>query len=321
MQAILVHSPHYNTDLAEFGIDKPFALDRGDLVIQHLRQLQAFKGEILRPETVTEDDIRLVHTPRYLESLKSEQTWLDIFELKANEYFPENASKKLPTLISDISIKCGGTKLACEIALTTGLAANLGGGYHHAFPDQGRGFCVLHDIAIAIKSLQKHGNIKTAMVVDLDFHQGDGTALIFQDDPTVFTLSVHSAEGWPEVKQKSDIDVELFQHEAHTYIERTEEAIDRALEKLAPDLVVYVAGSDPYEKDVLPGTRFLNLSLEVMEQRDKLVLDRFHQKQIPLAMVFAGGYGPDVWEVHYRGVRHLVALASQGSYSRSSAAC
>jgi acetoin utilization deacetylase AcuC-like enzyme len=302
----LVHANEYNTDLAKFGVDKPFALDRGELVLQKLAQDFNQSIPVLRPEPITDDDILLVHTREYLTSLNETNTWLEIFEFKGDEYKPETAEKPLPALIDDIRLKCGGTKLACELALEHLTAANLGGGYHHAFPDRGRGFCVLHDIAIAIQDLRRRKLIERALVIDLDFHQGDGTALVFKNDRNVFTLSVHSKEGWPDEKQLSDLDVEIGEDEVDTYLARAQQAVLQALNVFKPDLVVYVAGSDPYEKDVLPGTRFIKLSLETMLERDKWVIDTIVDRKIPLSMVFAGGYGPDVWEVHYGAVKHLL---------------
>ncbi len=304
--ARLVHASQYNTDLSEFGIDKPFALDRGHMVLDQLARDFGRVVPIVQPEPISIDEILLVHTPAYLESLKQTSTWLEIFEFSEDEYNPNLAVKPLPELLDDIRIKCGGTKLACRLALDLGLTANLGGGYHHAFPDRGRGFCVIHDIAIAVRSLLKQQLIERALILDLDFHQGDGSAVVFQQDPAVFTLSVHSKEGWPEEKQKSTLDIEISQSETDDYLQRTKDAILYALGEFRPDLVIYVAGSDPYEKDVLPGTRFIKLSLETMLQRDKFVIDTFADRQIPLAMVFAGGYGPDVWEVHYGAVKHLL---------------
>jgi len=212
----------------------------------------------------------------------------------------------LPELIEDIKVKCGGTLLAAQLALELGLACNLGGGYHHAFPDQGRGFCALNDLAIAIRSLKKRKLAKRFMVVDLDFHQGDGTALIFRRDPDVFTLSVHSQEGWPEEKQNSSLDIPVKESETGLYLEKTLSGIDSAMKSFSPELVLYVAGSDPYEEDVLPGTRFLRLGLSEMRRRDELVIDYFADRNIPLAMVFSGGYGPSVWRVHYYAVRRLL---------------
>lgn len=302
----LVHSQSYNTNLADFGVDKPFALDRGDLVLKRLAEDAGYAIEVQEPEAISQNDILLVHTERYLESLKNEATWLEIFEFKPHEYFPEKATRPLTGLIDDIRIKCGGTLEAAETCLTTGLAANLGGGYHHAFPDRGRGYCVLHDVAIAIRSLKKRKLIKRAMVVDLDFHQGDGTALIFRDELDVFTFSVHSEEGWPDEKQISDLDVPIKESEAHLYLEKMEDGMQKALSSFAPDMVVFVAGSDPYEKDVLPGSRFINLDLATMRKRDAYVIDTFADLRIPLCMVYSGGYGPDVWEVHYFATRHLL---------------
>ncbi len=144
---------------------------------------------------------------------------------------------------------------------------------------------------------------RKVLIVDLDFHQGDGTAVIFKKNPDVFTLSVHSSEGWPEKKQQSDLDVPIFENEEHLYLKKTAAAIDNALKIFSPDLVLFIAGSDPYEKDVLPGSNFIRLSLEQITKRDAYVIDKFSILGIPLTMVFAGGYGPDVWEVHYWATR------------------
>jgi len=301
----LVHSPEYNTDLSAFGVFKPFALDRGTRVLHLLQQEFGDQIRVAKPPRISKEDARLVHTERYLESLNHAQTWLNIFELKDEEYKPELAKRPLPELFDDIALKCGGTKLAAVNAFKYGLAANLGGGYHHAFPDRGRGFCVIHDIAIAIKCCQQAKLAKNVLVVDLDFHQGDGTAVVFQGDDTVFTLSVHSEEGWPDQKQTSDLDMPIFESETRMYLEKTEQAVAQALKRFSPDLVMYVAGSDPYEHDVLPGTKFIKLTLDEMFVRDKFVIDTFAKLGIPLAMVYAGGYGDAVWEVHYNATRHL----------------
>lgn len=306
---LLVYSPEYNTDLASFGIDKPFALDRGHCVLAELEREFGARIAYSLPAPMSEADLSLVHSAAYLQSLKEDRTWLEIFELSPPEYDPEKARRPLSDLMADIRLKCGGTLLASERALAHGMAANLGGGYHHAFPDAGRGFCSLNDVAVTIRSIQKRGLARKFMVVDLDFHQGDGTALIFAGDPDVFTLSVHSAEGWPETKQESSLDVEITADQTHLYIEKTGEALARALDSFLPEAVIYVAGSDPYELDVLPGTSYIKLSLDDMRRRDELVLDTFWAKRIPLSMVFAGGYGPDVWRVHHQAVRHMLLLA------------
>lgn len=306
---MLVHSPRYNTPLREFGIDKPFALDRGTLVLQKLKDEYGDRIVAIEPQPITREDALLVHSKRYLDSLRHSETWHQIFELKPEEYDPTIARRPLSDLYEDIAFKSGGTKLAVEIALERGLAANLGGGYHHAFPDCGRGFCALHDIGIAIRSAQRAGKCKRALVVDVDFHQGDGTARVFANDDSVFTLSIHSEEGWPEEKQCSDLDIPIYSANQAEYNERLRKGIQQTLRKFSPDLVLFVAGSDAYELDVLPGTAFIKLSLQEMKARDEMVIEAFAQLGIPLAMVFAGGYGPHVWEVHYNATRRLVQLS------------
>jgi acetoin utilization deacetylase AcuC-like enzyme len=303
----LIFSPRYNTNLQEFGIDKPFALDRGEMILSELRRrFGESVAQYQLPEPVLLEDIRLVHSDAYLATLQESATWLQIFEFSDKEYSPNQAKRPLPELLDDLRLKSGGTLLAAQQCLQTGLCANLGGGYHHAFPDRGHGYCVIHDIAIAIRRLQKDGKIKKALIVDLDFHQGDGSAVIFQSDPSVFTLSVHSQEGWPEQKQNSSLDVPIYQGEEHLYLEKLQSAVRSALRQMTPDIVLFVAGSDPYEKDVLPGTAFIKMSLEQLRQRDEFVIDTFADLGIPLASVFAGGYGPDVWEVHYNATQHML---------------
>lgn len=312
----LVFSPAYNTDLPAFGLNKPFALDRGELVLKALEDEFGHAPNVISPQPLDIEDVLLVHSLAYLESLEEEETWFEIFELKAEELKRETATKALPQLIEDFLLKSGGTLQAARLALKHGLAANLGAGYHHAFPDQGRGFCVINDIAITIRKLQKEKLIKTAMIVDLDFHQGDGTAKTFSGDKSVFTLSVHSQEGWPEIKQESSLDVGIVEAEKNTYLERTKAAVNQALSQFTPDLVMFVAGSDVYEKDILPGTKYLRLPLSVLKERDQFVIDTFKKREIPLAMVFAGGYGPHVWEVHHQAVRHLLLVSDPEISSR-----
>jgi acetoin utilization deacetylase AcuC-like enzyme len=319
----LVFSPAYNTDLPAFGLNKPFALDRGELVLKALEEEFGQAPNVISPQPLDIEDVLLVHSLAYLESLEKEETWFEIFELKAEELKRGTATKALPELIEDFLLKSGGTLEAARLALKHGLAANLGAGYHHAFPDQGRGYCVINDIAITIRKLQKEKLIKTAMIVDLDFHQGDGTAKTFSGDKSVFTLSVHSQEGWPEIKQESSLDVGILESERDTYLERTKAAVNQALSQFTPDLVMFVAVSDVYEKDILPGTKYLRLPLSVLKERDQFVIDTFKMREIPLAMVFAGGYGPHVWEVHHQAVRHLLLVSDPelSSRTKSSSDC
>lgn len=306
MESNLVFSPAYNTDLPAFGLDKPFALDRGEMVLAKLSEELGYTVAYESPTPLSIDQVLTVHGQDYIDSLAKVATWLDIFELKEGELKTGTASKPLTEMIHDFLLKSGGTLLAARKALRLGLAANLGAGYHHAFPDCGRGFCVINDIAITIACLKQEKLVQNVLVVDVDFHQGDGTAVAFANDSSVFTLSVHSEEGWPDEKQKSSLDVSIKECDKDQYLDLTKAAVDQALHMFKPDLVIFVAGSDAYEKDTLPGTRYLRLPLAVLTERDKYIIDTFADRKIPLSMVFAGGYGPDVWEVHHSAVRQLL---------------
>lgn len=302
----LVYSPRYNTNLAEFGIPISFALDRGQRVLDALEQELGERAHCSSPRPISAANLRLVHTPEYLDSLKDARVWAGIFGVDQPTLSANKPIRPLNELIDDVRSKCGGTLLAVKLALKNGLAANLGGGYHHAFPDRGEGFCALNDIAVAARWVLQNGLCRKVMIVDVDLHQGNGTAAAFSGDPNVFYLSVHSQEAWPHEKQKSTLDVPIRRNESHLYQRKLEEAVNQALSKFKPDICIFVAGSDPYERDTVAAGRYFRLTLEQIRKRDEFVIDAFADRGIPLAMVFAGGYGPHVWEVHYSAVRHLL---------------
>jgi acetoin utilization deacetylase AcuC-like enzyme len=303
---ILVHSPRYNTDMAAFGIPVSFALDRGEMVLKELSKNLNTKLRGLTPKPLTIADLRLVHTDRYLRSLSNPDTWLDIFGWQKPEHGRPKAKRPLPELIDDFKFKSGGTLLAAELALKHGAAANLGGGYHHAASDSGGGFCAINDVAITIRSLQKRGLVKTALVVDVDLHQGNGTAEIFAGDESVKTLSIFAAEAWPPQKTKSTVDVPIAHNQSSQYLPKLKTALSGVLADFKPDICIFVEGSDAFEKDVAASLRFMKLTLEQLKERDEYVIDACLDRGIPLALVFAGGYGPECWRVHYNAVNHLV---------------
>ncbi len=186
----------------------------------------------------------------------------------------------------------GGTILAARLALESGLGFNVGGGFHHAFADHGEGFCAVNDIAVAVRRLQHDGLIRRAMIVDCDVHHGNGTAGIFAADPSVFTLSIHQANNYPTEKPPSSLDIHLANFTGdQEYLARLENGISAALAMCRPDLMVYVAGADPYFEDQLGG---LSLTFEGLVARDRLVLGRALLEQIPVAVVLAGGYAESV---------------------------
>lgn len=192
----------------------------------------------------------------------------------------------------------GGTILTAKLALNHGLACNTAGGTHHAFPGYGSGFCIFNDIAIATRLLKAQKLVKTILVVDLDVHQGDGTAWIFRDDPSVFTFSMHCAVNFPGRKQTSDLDVPLDEGTGDDeYLAKLEAHLPDLLAQVKPDLVLYDAGADPHRDDRLGK---LTLTDEGLYRRDQYVLETCAKAIYPVACVIGGGYGKDMNALIYR---------------------
>jgi len=185
-------------------------------------------------------------------------------------------------------LAAGGTTLAARGALTERIGFNIGGGFHHAFPGHGEGFCAINDMAVAIRALQHEGLIRKAMVVDCDVHQGNGTAAIFAGAPDVFTLSIHQFNNYPTEKPASSLDIHLDDGAGdQEYLDRLGGPFAAAIEGFEPDMLFYVAGADPYYEDQLGG---LSLTMEGLKLRDRLVLDSAVRLRIPVVVTLAGGY-------------------------------
>ena len=204
---------------------------------------------------------------------------------------PEQRRIGLPAttpLVRRTWLAAGGTVLTARLALRHGLACHLAGGTHHAFPNHGSGFCIVNDVAVAARVLLAEGAVQRLLVVDLDVHQGDGTAWIFADEPRVFTFSAHCASNFPLRKQHSDLDLPLADGLGDDdYLAAVGERLPGLLEQLRPDLVLYNAGVDPHRGDRLGR---LDLSDEGLLRRDHLVLDSCLRRRIPIATVIGGGY-------------------------------
>ncbi len=236
--------------------------------------------DFLAPEPASDEDVRRVHTQEYVHKLKTGTLSRE-----------EEARLEVPyskELIRACWLAAGGSILAGRRALADGWAANIGGGFHHACPDHGEGFCVIHDVAIAIRRLQSEGAIERAMVVDTDVHQGNGTAAIFCGDASVFTLSIHQEHNYPHPKPPSTVDINLADGTGDDeYLVILEKHLQQAFRDFAPQLLFYVAGADPYREDQLGG---LALTMEGLARRDALVFDYARRNAAPVAIALAGGY-------------------------------
>jgi acetoin utilization deacetylase AcuC-like enzyme len=253
-------------------------------------------GDVVEPEPVTDDDVRLVHTAEYVGKIREGR--LSMHEQMALE-IPFS-----PELRDAMWLMTGGTVLAGRLAVKHGFAAHLGGGFHHAFADHGEGFCLVNDVAVAIRMLQRDGAAARALVVDLDVHHGNGTAAIFQHDDAVFTFSLHQEQNYPAWKPPGDLDVGLPDGVADdAYLGILEQRLPAILEWHRPEVVFYLAGADPYREDQLGG---LALTIDGLKRRDAFVIDAAAKAHAPLAIVLAGGYArrtDDTVEIHCNTVR------------------
>ena len=245
-----------------------------------LRDGIATKDDFLRPEPASDEDVLRVHTPDWVRKLKTGTLTASDVMLLEVPYSPE--------LVEAVWLAAGGSILAGQAALRDGFGSNLSGGFHHAYPGHGEGFCAIHDVAVAIRKLQADGAVKKAMVVDTDVHHGNGTAAIFSKDATVFTISIHQENNYPAHKPPSSIDLNMADRvDDEEYLDALIPAVQKALNEFQPDILFYVGGADPYCEDQLGG---LSLTKEGLKERDGKVFEAARKRKIPVATVLAGGY-------------------------------
>ncbi|MGB7296300.1 MAG: histone deacetylase [Candidatus Aminicenantales bacterium] len=285
-----------------------FPIKKYRALYEKLLLLGAKKENFIPPEPASDDDVLLVHSPRYVKKLKT-----------ASLSSAEIAMIELPfslELVRFAWLMVGGTILTGRLALERGLAIHLGGGFHHAFHDHGEGFCVLNDVAIAVEALKNRDSARKVMVVDCDLHQGNGTAHILADKDYAFTFSIHQMDLYPSNKPSSSLDVGLWSGDGDKeYLAALHSHFPRLYREYSPDLVFYLAGADPFEKDQLGGLR---LTREGLRQRDQIVITEARRLHIPVGVVLAGGYAvemEDTVAVHLNTIR--VAQRAQRRYSQS----
>ena len=301
----LVYSEKYFLPIGEHV----FRGDKYRLIRERLFELgMAEESDFIAPRPASESDVMLVHSPHYVNKLMEGS-------LTAREELQMEIPYS-PQVVDTFLLHTGGSILAAEHALTDGVCINVGGGFHHAFPDHGEGFCMMHDFAVAIRSLQRRKLIQRAMTVDCDVHQGNGTAAIFSgarsqpsDLPSahhgsvpglaggkvlygnskdVFTISLHQENNYPMIKPPSSIDVNLPDGcDDASYLAWLDNALSSGLRQFEPDLLCYVAGADPFREDQLGG---LNLTIEGLKRRDELVYRAARARDIPVMVTLAGGY-------------------------------
>jgi acetoin utilization deacetylase AcuC-like enzyme len=261
----------------------PFPMAKYPLLYERLRREGLVRdGSLIEPAEADLEELRLVHTDEYLEQLSAGS--LDAAAVRKLGV-PWSAA-----LWRRSRLAARGTLEAARAALDDGLAGNLAGGTHHAFPGHGEGFCVLNDVAVAIRVLQREGRIRRALVVDLDVHQGNGTAASFEGDADVFTFSMHGERNYPTRKMRSTLDVGLADGvQDDDYLAILERHLGAILAGFTADLVFYLAGVDPAQ-----GDRYgrLRLTEAGIRRRDRCVLEVCRRAGLPVAITMAGGYAP-----------------------------
>lgn len=268
------------------------------LIAEGLRgQGVAGAEDFLAPQPAADEDLMRAHTAEWVSKMKhGTLTPSELMKLEI-PYSTE--------LRDAVWLACGGSILAAQVALRDGFGCNLGGGFHHAFPNHGEGFCAIHDVAVAIRRLQHDGAIRKAVVVDTDVHDGNGTAAIFAKDDTVFTLSIHQENNYPAYKPPSDVDINMWDRaDDEEYLGALIPAVEDALERFQPDLVCYIGGADPFCEDQLGG---LSLTKKGLFERDRRVFAEARRRSVPVMTTLAGGYARRVEDTVQIHVNTIVA--------------
>ncbi|HYY41621.1 MAG TPA: histone deacetylase [Pyrinomonadaceae bacterium] len=304
------YTPRYYADI---GAGHVFPIRKFELVRDRLLHEGTLRAaDLSEPEPAPLTDVLLVHTEDY------------VTRLRAGTLTPRELRRLgLPwskALVRRSFLAAGGTTAAARWALAAGVGSNLAGGTHHAFSDHGEGFCVLNDVAIAIRVLGRDGLSVRAAVIDCDVHQGNGTATLFADDPAVFTFSMHGAKNYPLFKVRSTLDVELADETSdETYLQTLAAHLPRVFAH-KPDIVFYLAGADPYKGDKLGR---LALTIAGLRARDELVLGACRARGVPVVTVMSGGYAADIndtVEIHCNTIRAVRAVYSEPEAAQTGAA-
>lgn len=323
---MIFYHPDCDLRFSEYGIEIPIVDERASHVFSALKYLYPYLEytDLKALEKITRDDLERVHTKDFIHrllgtALDRQEEIYQCYELvnadgKFERYNPKNQKRDWKDLVETILLQVAMTYNSTKYSLKHGFSYHLGGGMHHAMSFAGRGFCLVNDSVITLRRLQAEGVIKSAWIVDVDVHKGDGAPEILKADTTIRTFSIHMKEGWPlnsgTVRDPwfipSSVDVGLDIGEEDQYLARLEAGLLEMEERFShPDVVIVVNGADPYELDELPSASFLNLSKEQMLSRDKFLYQFFKSRNIPQSYVMAGGYGSKAWEIYLQFLKFV----------------
>jgi histone deacetylase 11 len=305
----IVYHPGYN--FTAFGLERLHPFDsrkyqriHDSLIARGLRR----SGDFVRPKAPTRRELGELHSSAYLNSLRSSKSLVRILEVPIVARLPGSLIDW--RILRPMRLATGGTLLACRLALEHGVAINVGGGFHHAAAEWGGGFCVYADIPWAAAILHGEGRIRKAMVVDLDAHQGNGTAAVFTTWPWASIFDVYQEDLFPARKEPEDYPFALpAGMTGSEYLDLIRDFLPGALDAVRPDLVIYNAGSDPFVNDPLAGLR---LTMSDLADRDSIVVTFARERSIPVAMVLSGGYSAESWRIHADSIEGILTRFDGG---------
>lgn len=301
-RASVVYSPGYLIDIG--GIEKlhPFDIRKYEKIHEALKSDGLIRDtDTLNPPEVTQDELLLIHSEAYLQSLQVRTKLVKYLEAGALMFAPVSLDQ---AVLKPFRYSTGGTIMASRAALQNGIGINIGGGYHHAKPEIGEGFCVYADVPIAIRQLQKENLIKTAVVIDVDAHQGNGTIRCLDQDDSTFTFSMHQGNIYPVPKEVGDRDVELAPGTGDLkYMEIMEEHLEEILDQSKADICFIVGGCDTLSGDPLAS---LAMTHEGIVKRDARIIEACHKRNLPVVLTLSGGYSPDAWKAQHLSIKHIL---------------
>lgn len=301
-QVGVVYSPGYLINVGGLEQMHPFDIKKYQRIHDKLVNSGTLtNAQTLVPAALTDEDLLLVHSPAYLDALKSRSNVAKYLEAPILNFAPVSLDTGI---LQPFRMASGGTRLAARQALVSGIGINLGGGYHHAKPNLGEGFCLFADVPIAIRSLQKEGLIKRAVVIDVDVHQGNGTVLCLANDDATFTFSMHQKGIYPMPKEIGDLDVELpAGMDDVAYLAKLTEVLPKVLDDADADICFIVGGCDTLKGDPLAS---LKMTHQGIVDRDQLIVDECIKRKLPVVLTLSGGYSQDAWKAQYASVKNLI---------------
>ncbi len=308
-QVQLVYSPDYLINLGGLERLHPFDIRKYQRIHQQLVADGLVNSEqTFQPDSLTVDELKLIHSEQYLEDLKVRKNVARYLEASVLEYAPVSLDT---AVMEPFRRASGGTLLAARKALETGIGINIGGGYHHAKPDSGEGFCLYADVPIAIRKLQQEGLIRSALIIDVDVHQGNGTAVCLADDDTTFCFSMHQGDIYPIPKETGDRDVELDSGMGdEEYLRILSSNLSELFDEFAPDICFIVGGCDTLAGDPLAS---LEMTPAGIVARDAMIVKYCVVRNIPVVLTLSGGYSPEAWKAQYQSIKNLIGTYSMAT--------